>query len=145
MDFEPVHTVWDYYDGPVTGLAGYRAKPHYFVRLFDEGADEYGERYSLSPIDAETFRIALEQWVIWSAWDVAFHSGKVSLETHPGYGGRDARYDELEAQLGDRLARVHAIPGWFEAVFRVLANTPELPKGALRPMEVAWRPGRGAS
>lgn len=139
MAFEPVHTVWDYHDGPVTGLAGYRDQPHYFERIFDEAADEYSERFSLSPIDGDTFRIALEQWAIWFAWEAAFHSGKAAQETHPGYGGRDARYDELKAQLNDRLARVHALPGLFEGDFRIAANAPELPKGVRRPMEVEWR------
>lgn len=139
MAFEPVHTVWDYHDGPVTGLAAYCDQPHYFERIFDEAVDEYSERFSLSPIDSDTFRIALEQWAIWSAWETAFHSGKVAHQTHPGYGGRDRRYDELESQLNDRLARVQPLPSQFKGDFRAVANAPELPQGVLRPMEVEWR------
>jgi hypothetical protein len=38
MTFEAVHAVWDYFDGPRTGLADYRGRPHYFVCKFDTAA-----------------------------------------------------------------------------------------------------------
>lgn len=58
---EKVHSVWDFYDGPRTGIADYNGSPHYFACTWDVVSDDYGESYSLSPIDAETLALALEQ------------------------------------------------------------------------------------
>jgi hypothetical protein len=139
MAFERVYTVWNYYDGPLTGLADYGATAHYFARKFDPAMDEYTNLFSLSPISDDTLQLALEQWAIWRAWELAFHSGKVALESHPGHGGRDARYDELKSTLDDQLGFVRALSGVFEGHFRVVTNPPDLPIGMLKPMEVEWR------
>ncbi|MGW6548771.1 hypothetical protein ACWGBV_00785 [Streptomyces sp. NPDC055051] len=39
-----------------------------------------------------------EQWAIFARWNQRY-AGAVGLETHPGRGGIDARYDELASQL----------------------------------------------
>jgi hypothetical protein len=54
-------------------------------------------------VDQETLRIALEQWDIWKTWEIAFYRHEVSKDTHPGYRGKDPKYDELESALKARL------------------------------------------
>ncbi|GLQ45765.1 hypothetical protein GCM10007862_08160 [Dyella lipolytica] len=134
---EKVYTVWDYHDGPRTGIADYRGRPHYYSCQFDQSADEYGNTYALFPIDANTFALALEQWAIWQAWEIAFHSGQVSTESHPGNDGRDSRCDELKRLLQHRL---EALPA---SNIHVYARFHSSPQGAteIGPMEkffVGW-------
>jgi hypothetical protein len=66
--FECVFTVTDYCDGPPKGIANYRGKPHFYERVVDEAKDDYSELFRLTPLDAETFRVAMEYWNIWRRW-----------------------------------------------------------------------------
>ena len=63
--YEHVHTVTEYYDGPRKGIADYRGEPNLYECIFDELKDDYSESFRLAPLDAETFRMAMEDWVIW--------------------------------------------------------------------------------
>lgn len=103
MTFERVHTVWEYYDGPRDGLADFRGQPHFYKCVSDEDNDDGSALYALVPIDEETLQLAKEQYAIWLAWDDRFRAGQVPLESHPGYGGKNARYDELEAIIKSRI------------------------------------------
>ena len=103
MAFERVHTIWDYYDGPREGLADFLGQPHYYKNTWDEAADDWSPSYELVPIDEETLQLAMEQWAIWLAWNEQFHAGQVPVESHPGNGGKIARYDELEVILEARI------------------------------------------
>ncbi len=64
-DYEPVYTVWDYFDQPRRGVAAYSRIPHYYERLFDEVADAFSDIYVLAPLDEPTARLALEAWECW--------------------------------------------------------------------------------
>jgi hypothetical protein len=101
--FEPVHTIWDYYDGPREGLADFLGRPHYYKNTWDEAADDWSPWYELVPVDAETLQLALEQWAIWLTWNEKFRAGLVPVESHPGHGGKIPRYDELEVMLESRI------------------------------------------
>ena len=135
--------VWDLYDGVRSGVALYFGAPHYFDCEFDSSAGDYTDVFRLWPMDQSLLELAAEQWQIYRAWEHRFHSGEVSVETHPGYRGQNARYDEIEDlldrylnALGDPAHRVFA---QFDAV----QDQPELPAGCLREMEVTWRDLRG--
>jgi hypothetical protein len=140
VTFERVYAVWDYYDGPREGLADYRGQPHYFKNQWDEEADDWSASFTLIPIDAETLDLAMEQWAIWRMWEQAFHGGQVQQQSHPGYGGRNPRYDELEtileARIPDTTPAQHAACG----VFRVAPGQQDMPVGVMRELEVEWRP-----
>jgi hypothetical protein len=103
VTIERVYTVWDYYDGPRAGLADFLGQPHYFENKWDEAIGDWSPWYSLAPVDTETLNLALEQWAIWLAWNTKYRAGEVPVETHPGHGGIDARYDALESQLEERV------------------------------------------
>ncbi|MCB9925557.1 MAG: hypothetical protein H6822_25630 [Planctomycetaceae bacterium] len=136
-DFEIVHTVTDYYDGPRGGIAEFRGKPHIYESKFDDVADEYSEAFHLFPIDRSTLELALEDWAIWLRWELAFYRGETDRETHPALPVDRQRHNELRLVLDDLLL----IPkrGFFTATaeFRI-RDAPEWPGVGWRPLEVKW-------
>jgi len=135
--YEYVHTVTDYYDGPRKGIANYQGRPHLYECVFDEIKGNYSELFSLAPVDSETFQLAMEDWTIWQRWELAYHSSKTELDTHPALPHEAARHAELQGILDKVLMidpqRAIAKIGRFEA----LGNA-SLPKGVLRPLQVEW-------
>ena len=104
-EFETVHTVLDYYDGPRSGIADYHGRPHAYAAAFPDapsGAQDYFE-FLLQPVDKETFDLAMEDWAIWCRWERAFHSGRTRQETHPALPEDRPRHQELEELLSARL------------------------------------------
>ncbi len=95
MRFERVREIWDFYDGPRTGIAEFKGIPHYFERVFDESADDYSNFFRLSPVGEEFLQHAAQRWVIFKSWEARFHRGLVSTESHPGHGKFDTEYDRL--------------------------------------------------
>ena len=134
---EMVHTVMDYYDGPRSGIANYEGTPHFYECIFDEQKGNYTDEFRLTPIDPETFRLALEDWEIWKRWEIAFHAGKADQSTHPCLPQDRKRHQEINAILEKKLLTDPKIAitrsGKFEPTGNVL-----LPKGVLRPLQVKW-------
>jgi hypothetical protein len=102
-DGDVIHTITDWHDGARRGVADFRGEPHYYESRWDEAADDWSEVYSLSPIDRETFRLAMEGWRIWLRWKAAFDEGRTTPETHPALPEDRARRDEIDAVLAERL------------------------------------------
>jgi hypothetical protein len=100
--FEKVHTVTGYYDGPRSGIADYRGRPHIYESMFEDAPDG-SDTFRLQPIDDETFHLAMEDWEIWCRWERAFHSGQTTLATHPALPDDRARHEELKLILKRRL------------------------------------------
>jgi hypothetical protein len=71
-DFETVYTVTDWYDGPREGIADFNGMPHLYQWQFDNAKDDWADTLLLTPVDEETFRLALEDWAIWVRWEQAF-------------------------------------------------------------------------
>ncbi len=140
MIFEQVHAVWEFSDGIRTGIADLDGSPHYFASRSAEAEGGYSDNFRLYPVTSEFLKIAVHNWHIFQAWERKFQSGKAELTTHPGRGGIDAEYDELQSWLNDQLTRFLPLPMLYTAVFRELANQEDLPAGVLREVEVAWSP-----
>jgi hypothetical protein len=136
--FEHVYTVWDFYDGPRDGLADFFGTPHYFKCRWDGAADNYSSEYDLSPVSSELVQIALTQWQIWKRWEAAFHAGAVAKDTHPGIGGVDRQYDELEAKIDAALATLGPPGIRAKAQFRAVPSNDQPVPGIMRELEVAW-------
>ena len=136
--FEPVLMIWDIYDGVRTGLAEYDGRPHYFKCLWDEPNENYSERFELSPIDATFLNAATQQWKIYREWELKFHTGMVTLETHPGHRGTNQKYDELEDEVNLAIKKLVPLKDKFIPKFRALPNQDTLPTGVLRELEVKW-------
>ncbi len=137
MAYERVHTVSDYYDGPREGLADYGGVPHRYKSQWDKAADDWAETFELTPVDAETFGLEIERWQIWRTWERAFHSGQAAQESHPGYGGKHARYDELGKLIESRMLPLKPLNVYSIAKFRALPGQ-DLPGYMMRELEVEW-------
>jgi hypothetical protein len=136
--FERVYTVWKYDDGPRDGLADFCGSPHYYKSSWDNESDDYSVVYELSPIDGDLLRAALEQWQLWKFWERAFHAGEVPQSTHPGYGGIDSRYDELEVVINRGIDALGPPVRRVNAEFRAVPSTEHSAPGIMRELEVAW-------
>jgi len=132
-----VFTIEDYYDGPRKGVANLLGKPHFYDCVFDENNDEYSDLYQLTPIDQHKFQLALEAWKIWRKWELAYHTGKVKLESHPALRADTTKYKRLHQKLDPLLKTDPKTSimrrGRFSAI-----GSPKLPKGVLRPLQVKW-------
>lgn len=135
--YERVYTVIDYYDGPRKGIADYRGKPHFYECIFDESKDDYTDSFLLTPVDAQSFQLAMEDWAIWQRWKLAFHMGKIDASTHPALPNERERHTELQAILQKVLVADPAKAVTCIGHFDVLGS-PVLPKGVLRPLQVKW-------
>ncbi len=83
-EYDTVHTMTDYYDGPRRGIADVSGRPHVYTSTWaDIDTDEEEDVFELHAIDAETLSLALESWAIWLRWEEAFHDGQTNLHTHP--------------------------------------------------------------
>jgi hypothetical protein len=138
MAFEPVYTVWNYFDGPRSGIAAYSGQPHHYDCEWNEIADDYADTFVLNRIDEETLSLALEQWSIWREWEAAFHRGKVSQATDPALPGQHSRYAELEVLVKGRTSdsatqRIRA-----RGLFRARQGQADAPRGVMRELEVEW-------
>ena len=117
----------------------YCGHPYYFECRWDEGSADYAGTFSLSPVDDETLRLALEQWAVWRTWELAFHSGKALEESHPGLGAIDTRYQRLELLIDERLAHSKPIRTIVSATFQSDERPSDLAPGVTGPLKVEWR------
>jgi hypothetical protein len=140
VNYERVHSVWEYWDGVRTGIAELEGVPHYFASQFDCAEDEYSDEFKLYPIDVEVVTRAARFHEIYRNWEQAFYRGEAKSETHPGFGGIDAEYDELKSWLDVQLARLPPLAIQYVASFRTLPGQDSLPLGMTREIEVAWLP-----
>lgn len=129
--------IWDFRDGPRTGIAEYNGRPHYFACDWDTSADDYSNVFSLTPIDKETLALALEQSRLWHAWERNFQAKRVAAATHPVLGGANSRYVELSNLLKAKLAasphvKLQAVP-----TFSPAAEASSSP-GVMRQLTVVW-------
>ncbi|MFB7666393.1 hypothetical protein ACFC1R_20970 [Kitasatospora sp. NPDC056138] len=96
--FERVHVELAWYDGPREGIADVDGVPHYFLSHDFDPADAADE-YLVWPVDETAVALEREQWEIFARWNSRYEAGTAALDTHPGQGGIDGRYDELTARL----------------------------------------------
>ena len=106
MAYERVIAVWNWYDGPRTGVADYDGRPHHFSCEFDEQEDEYSNDYLLRPLDERALALVHERQTIWQQWQLAFRRGEVTQQTHPALPGQNPRFVELHEILDSHIASV---------------------------------------
>jgi hypothetical protein len=95
-EFERVYVELERYSGPLSGVADVGSLPHYF-HASDPGRVD--DQFYVWPIAPEVFALERECWAIFVRWNERYENGEVGPEAHPGVGGIDGRYDELEARL----------------------------------------------
>ena len=94
-----VHAENDWYDGPRAGVADIHGRAHRFVSEFDEVADEYTGTFLIWPIEESELLLEQEQWRIFVSWNDQYEAGLSGVKSHPGHGGVNTRWDELNAML----------------------------------------------
>jgi len=62
---EKVMTIFDWWDGPLCGLAAFEGSVCIYERIFDEDEDDWSSEYYLTPIDDDSVNLLLEDWNIW--------------------------------------------------------------------------------
>lgn len=97
--YERVYVENEWYDGPRAGIADIHGVPHRFKSLFDEQEDEFLSTFLVWPVTQKDLELEIEQWHIFVEWNARYESGDVDTESHPGHGGRHARWDEIAALL----------------------------------------------
>jgi hypothetical protein len=135
-DFERVHTVTDWWDGPREGIADFHGEPHIYQCQFDEIEDDWSRTLLLTPVDEETLRLALEDWAIWTRWERAFHEGRTTQATHPALPEDRQRRQEIEVILEGRLTVDPSTAVRVAGEFRGRKNTNAYP--GIRSLEVKW-------
>ena len=98
MRYEKVYTLEGWYDGPRSGVADYKGKPHIYESNWREDED-LPYLYDLKPINKSELKLVMEMWNIWKRWEKANINGKVPDNTHPALPEDKARYKELEKLL----------------------------------------------
>ncbi|MGW4533082.1 hypothetical protein ACWEOI_19245 [Nocardia sp. NPDC004340] len=96
--FERVHVESARCDWPREGLADIDGQPHYFEGWKFARVDD-GYEFNVWPAIEEAVTWELERWEIFVRWDRRYVAGEIGVDTHPGHGGIDARYDELTELL----------------------------------------------
>jgi hypothetical protein len=140
MKFERVHAIWDFFEGPRSGVADYGGEPHHFINEFDDDNDDYTDKFTLRRIDPATFDLIVKQWTIWRTWELAFHKGQRDKSSHPALPGQDETYAQLGIEIKTEIDTLTTTAIEATATFRPRADQPELPKGMLGEQEVAWTP-----
>ncbi|GGY77552.1 hypothetical protein [Streptomyces omiyaensis] len=96
--FERVYVESEGHGGPRAGLGDIGGGPHYFQGDDWDDTDE-ADAYRVWPANDAAVELEREQWAIFARWNERHGAGSAELETHPGRGGVDARYDELSLLL----------------------------------------------
>lgn len=103
MAFEPAHTMTDWYDGPRRGVATVNGRPHIYESCWSDIDSDDDDVFVLSPISDDVFSAAIEDWEIWTRWEVAFKNGNTTIEAHPALPEDRVRHAALAMILNQRL------------------------------------------
>ncbi|GAA1592800.1 hypothetical protein [Streptomyces globosus] len=95
--FERLYVELEWYDGP-RAVADIDGKPHYF-HGYDQYLGDEADEYRVWPTSLAVVELEREQRAIFVRWNERYEAGTVGPESHPGHGGIDARYDELDVLL----------------------------------------------
>jgi hypothetical protein len=137
-EVERVYIESDRYDGPWAGVADVGGVAHYF-RALPEGLDLDERVFQVWAISSDALALEQEHWAIFVRWNDRFEAGDATVGKHPGFGGVDRRYDELE-----RLLKPLRRPPDDALLFRVetVWLEPEVPRYHLDGVDygVRWKP-----
>jgi len=138
-EYETVFTVTDYFDCPRKGIANYQGKPHLYECVSNKAKDHDSdsELFRLTPVDSETFQLAMEDWEIWRRWLVAFYERKADISTRPALPDEVSRHAELKRILDEVLVSDPQKTIMRAGRFEVLRE-PSIPERVIRQLRVKW-------
>jgi hypothetical protein len=135
--YETVFTVTDYSSWPRKGIANYQGTPHRYEWVSDEAKNPDSKLFRLTPLNAEVFQLAIEDWEIWRRWLVAFYERKADISTRPALPGDSSRHEELKRILSELLIFDPQKTIVRVGLFEVLAE-PSIPERVIRQLQVKW-------
>ena len=137
LGYEPVFTVYDYHDGPRSGVANFHGIPHSYECVFNEKSDDYSDVFVLIPIGQKDLESAIENWEIFLRWRKAFDSGQVTLEEHPAMTHDKNRYLQTKLAIDEAIVSRRKETISARGEFEVLQEV-NRPRDALSPWMVRW-------
>ena len=135
---ERIHSLWDYYDCPRSGITGFENDVCYFECEWDAEADDYSKFYAIKKLNEEIVELVREYDEIWNNWHAKFISGKETIKTHPANEGQSSRFCKLQNKLESAIERQSVIARRIPE-FSVCDGQENLPVGVTRKMEVVWK------
>jgi hypothetical protein len=138
MTVERVYSVWDYYDGVLSGVADFRGSPHYFEKNWSEELRDYLPACTLIPVTAAELAEVIERERVYREWEAMFHRGEVDQSTHPGEAGQGASYQELRAVFKARRAGSTTSLHSATPEFSSAPGQSRRPKGVMAILQVEW-------
>ena len=135
--YETVFTVTEYSDWPRNGIANYQGAPHLFEWVSNEEKEPDSKLFRLTPLSAEIFQLAMEEWEIWRRWLVAFYEKKTDISTRPALSIDISRHAELKRILDGALIVDPQKTVMRVGQFEVLAE-PSIPERVIRQLQVKW-------
>jgi len=95
---EKVLAIFDWWDGPLQGLATFEGSVCFYERIFDEDEDEWSGDYYLTPLDDASVRRLLRDWDIWCKQvEAGTYTDHLSLD-------RRSLYDDIVGAAPQRRA-----------------------------------------
>ena len=77
-NWEPVHTIHEYYDGPRSGATELNGEPYWYRSIYLDGEWNHAEdRFELTPLSREILDVDLESNAIFKRWDEARKNGEI--------------------------------------------------------------------
>lgn len=109
--FERVYTIDEWRDGPRAGAANFAGAPHFYRSVCPDhdawSASE--ERFELIPLSPELLEMILEAHALFRRWHPGPRTGGDTLPDASGPAEARARYEALEREIADGLAKRHPI------------------------------------
>lgn len=121
---EQVYVENERYDGPRAGVAAIAGVPHRFKSMYDDDEDNFPGTFLVWPVTQENFDLEVEQWRIFVDWNTNYELGLTHVDTHPGQGGIDVRWDELEVALHTQRSNPSALARTVKAKLTSIHRTP---------------------
>ncbi len=89
--------MFDYFDGPRSGVAYYKDSPYFFTCIFDDVNDCWSSEYVLSALEPATLALVREFRRIWD------RRRNVEPKSHPALPVERVRANELSEMIKERL------------------------------------------
>jgi hypothetical protein len=104
MKKEKVYSVEVFWEIPISGMADFENKAHFFDAVEDEILDDKDTcQYNLIPLDEEIVKAVLRKKELWQKWQSANDGGEMEDENYPILSTDRAEYENLKNLIDNFL------------------------------------------
>jgi hypothetical protein len=100
---DKVHTVFDFWDCPRSGIASFNGKFHKFECVFDEKNDEYSNIYRLKELCNETLILFNKEKELKKKWDNKIYKSNEDKASFPILPEDKDEYELIKNELEIKL------------------------------------------